>query len=68
MDDSSLMVKLDGTVRNFKWYIYAGHRYSEEACLGGRLTWQIGDLRLRSSILMESVEINDREDFFRSRF
>jgi len=58
------MVKLDGTLSNLSWSVYAGHRYREDASLGGRLTWKLGDFRLGSSILMESFEFQTREDFF----
>jgi len=58
------MVKLDGSWQDLSWAVYAGHRYSEDASLGGRLTWQLGDFRLGSSILMESFEFQTREDFF----
>lgn len=58
------MVKFSGDIQSINWNIYAGHRYSEDASLGTRVTWQLGDLRLGSSLLMESFEFKNREDFW----
>ncbi len=57
------MAKLDGTFNDLSWSVYAGHRYSENASLGGRLTYQVDDFRLGVSVLRESFEFKTRQDF-----
>ena len=53
------MVKLTQTVNNFSGGVYWAHNFTELMDMGGRISYNLGDLSLGASVLWEDFEYDD---------